>query len=93
MLQALGLFAKNRMARRILWVEHGHAFITSQRFDPLPLLLKEFGGQSKLLDRFRRAVLLLEQSAITHQAVGRLREGTKKPHKNSRSFSAVTRLD
>src|ERR1700722_640072 len=89
MLQAFGLLPENGVTRRIFGIEHGHTFVACERFNALPLLLTGLGGDSKLFNRFRWAVLLLQQSGVAHEAVGRLRMEAKKTHKNGGSFGAV----
>lgn len=93
MLQAFGLLPENGVARRIFRIEHGHTLVTRERFNALSLLLTGLGGDSKLFNRFGGAVLLLQQSGVTHEAVGRLRMRAKKTHKNGRSFGAVSGFD
>src|SRR5580704_14968136 len=93
MLQTFGLLPENGVARRIFGIEHGHTFVTCEGFNALPLLLTDLGCDSKLFNRFGGAVLLLQQSGVTHEAVGRLRVRAKKTHKNGRSFGAVSGFD
>ena len=93
MLQAFGLLSEDGVARRIFRIEHGHTLVTRERFNALSLLLTGLGGDSKLFNRFGGAVLFLQQSGVTHEAVGRLRMRAKKTHKNGRSFGAVSGFD
>lgn len=90
---AVGQLAQHHVARRVLGVEQGDAFVAGQRFHFAVFLLKEPCGDAVLLDGFHRPILFLENHRIAHQAVGRLRERTEKTRENRGSLEAVTCFD
>ena len=62
------------MAAGIFGIEERDAFIAGESFDIAGLLLVELRGSAELLDGFAGAVLLLQELAVLHQAIGRLGE-------------------
>ena len=92
MAEAFGEFAEDHVAAGIFGVEERDAFVASERFDIAGLLLVELRGRAELFDGFAGAVLLLQELAVLHQAIGRLGKGAQETREDGGGFGSVTRF-
>ena len=80
------------MSAGIFGIEERDAFIARERFDITGLLLVELRGCAELFDGFAGAVLLLQELAVLHQAIGRLGEGAQETREDGGGFGSVSRF-
>lgn len=93
MAEAFGEFTEDHMAAGIFGIEQSDAFIARERFDIAGLLLVKLRGSAELFDGFAGAILLLQELAVLHQAVGRLGERAQETREDGGGFGSVARFD
>ena len=86
-------FAQNHVPRWIFRIEQRHAFIARERLDTALMLQEKLGGGGELLDGFRGVILLLQQAAVAHQSIGRLRIRPEKTAEDRGSLGGVAHFE